>query len=165
MGLQRTFDKLDTNKDGELTSRDIAAGLASMCFTCPQSRCAYKCTPKVRLLLCRGKLISLNILYLVLVQLIPNALVHQAVQRLLKIQGMSESTMQRSMTFKEFRRLFLLLPRSDMLVDYWLRASAPALCDIGGCVVVRDAAKAKVAQHRRLLTIDARIPQCWHRNG
>ena len=54
--------------------------------------------------------------------------------------------MQRSMTFKEFRRLFLLLPRSDMLVDYWLRASAPALCDIGGCVVVRDAARTKVAQ-------------------
>ena len=53
-------------------------------------------------------------------------------------------------TFAEFRRFFLLLPRQDMLVDYWLRASCPGACDIGARILMRDdAVPAKV-----LLTLE-----------
>ncbi|EIE21007.1 mitochondrial carrier [Coccomyxa subellipsoidea C-169] len=44
----------------------------------------------------------------------------------------------RSMSFSDFRQLFLLLPQTDMLVDYWLRAACPGACDIGGGVVMHD---------------------------
>ena len=47
--------------------------------------------------------------------------------------------------FADFRRFFLLLPRTEMLVDYWLRASCPSACDIGARVLMRDdTAPAKV---------------------
>ena len=42
------------------------------------------------------------------------------------------------MSFADFRQLFLLLPQTDMLVDYWLRAACPGACDIGGGVVMHD---------------------------
>lgn len=54
-------------------------------------------------------------------------------------------TRQSSMSFADFRQLFLLLPQTDMIVDYWLRAACPGACDIGGGVVVREGnAPAKV---------------------
>ncbi|KAK9821932.1 hypothetical protein WJX81_004115 [Elliptochloris bilobata] len=53
-------------------------------------------------------------------------------------------------SFAEFRRLFMLLPSSDLLVDYWIRASCPAACDIGGCVVVRDEKNSKGSPWRHL---------------
>ncbi|KAK9811389.1 hypothetical protein WJX72_003076 [[Myrmecia] bisecta] len=40
--------------------------------------------------------------------------------------------------FAEFRDLFLLLPQTDMLVEYWISAKCPGQLDIGGCVAIRD---------------------------
>jgi hypothetical protein len=72
------------------------------------------------------------------------------VQQLLRtLQNSSGPGAARGMVFSEFRELFLLLPRSDMLVDYWLRASCPGACDIGGCVTVRDEVPRKVRTRMR----------------
>jgi len=67
----------------------------------------------------------------------------QAVEALLQgalpVRGGCSARSARSMSFADFRRLFLLLPQTDMLVDYWLRAACPGACDIGSCVTVREA--------------------------
>ena len=60
-------------------------------------------------------------------------------------RGGGRGVLQCSMSFADFRQLFLLLPQTDMIVDYWLRAACPGACDIGGGVVVREGnAPAKV---------------------
>lgn len=60
-------------------------------------------------------------------------------QDALPLRGGRGARSARSMSFADFRRLFLLLPQTDMLVDYWLRAACPGACDIGSCVTVREA--------------------------
>ncbi len=68
----------------------------------------------------------------------------QAVRGLLDSLGQAAGG-RGGITFSEFRRFFLLLPKQDMLVDYWLRASCPSACDIGARILMRDdAAPAKV---------------------
>jgi len=41
-----------------------------------------------------------------------------------------------SFHFDDFRNFFLLLPKNDMLMDYYMSARDCSPCDIGGCVVL-----------------------------
>ena len=45
---------------------------------------------------------------------------------------------ERGVSYAAFRSFFLLLPQTDMMVEYWLNAHCPGRCDVGGCVVLRD---------------------------
>ena len=46
--LRRTYDVLDADGNGELTGREVEAGLAHICFTCPTTRCQYRSRPEAR---------------------------------------------------------------------------------------------------------------------
>ena len=46
--LRRTYDALDADGNGVLTTREVAAGLRSVCITCPQTRCQYRPRPEAR---------------------------------------------------------------------------------------------------------------------
>jgi hypothetical protein len=49
--LRRTYDQLDADGNGRLTGREVEAGLANICFTCPHTRCQYRTRPEARPLL------------------------------------------------------------------------------------------------------------------
>lgn len=40
--LKRTFDALDNDGDGKISSTDMRAGLSHLAITCPNSRCCYR---------------------------------------------------------------------------------------------------------------------------
>ncbi|CAL8469144.1 g8685 [Coccomyxa elongata] len=114
--LRKTFHRLDADGDGRLTADEVKAGLATFGFTCPFSRCVYKTKQQA-----------------------VEALMQTALQPAgSKPKRGGGGTRQSSMSFADFRQLFLLLPQTDMIVDYWLRAACPGACDIGGGVVVRE---------------------------
>lgn len=70
-------------------------------------------------------------------------------------------TPQSSMSFADFRQLFLLLPQTDMIVDYWLRAACPGACDIGGCVVVREGNAPAKVRCPHLLAAEGQYSALW----
>lgn len=47
--LRRTYDALDADGNGVLTTPEVEAGLRSVCITCPQTRCQYRTRPEARL--------------------------------------------------------------------------------------------------------------------
>jgi hypothetical protein len=63
--------------------------------------------------------------------------IQQVVSRLLgDLRESIAQTRRPGISFDEFRNFFLLLPRNEMLVDYFVSARCPAICDIGACAVV-----------------------------
>lgn len=46
--LRRTYDVLDADGNGVLTTREVEAGLSNVCITCPQTRCQYRTRPEAR---------------------------------------------------------------------------------------------------------------------
>lgn len=55
------------------------------------------------------------------------------------VEKWQKETQQPGISYKDFRNFFALLPSNDMLVDYFVSARCPALCETGACaVVLRD---------------------------
>jgi hypothetical protein len=67
-----------------------------------------------------------------------------------EVQKRLEETGRPGISYKDFRNFFVLLPQNDMLVDYFVSARCPGICETGACAVVLRDANPRVGGHPTL---------------
>eukprot|EP00798_Chlamydomonas_sp_ICE-L_P016146 gene16146-22304_t len=142
--LKKAFNLFDKDGDGKISVEDLNLSLTHVIIQCPATRCVYKssnckipaCTISAQNLLSTARSPSPNLLSNPVTLASANKATSKAVKSMKQTKRSKQSKQNLDINFIQFRDFFLLLPQTDMIVEYWLKAGRCP--DVDARVQLRD---------------------------